>query len=138
MDPSNVAACILSVVAALDKVRSLTSDVKQFLKASEEIEAVLRQVQSLTVVLQSLSRKARTGDEEGLCESLQDCGSIVVSIESVVKRLFVDHKVVRGTALRNQLFRLRWAQKRQHIEHLAQRLERAKTTLGLQLLVADL
>jgi hypothetical protein len=141
MDPLSVAASILAVIGAVERLKCLASKVRLILRASEEIEAVLSEVQSIGAVLQTMSSRIMMclpGSQFDVCEPLENCKTIVGEIETVIGGLFEDPGLVCKTALQQQIFRLRWAKKRRRVETLAQRLEKAKGTLGLHLLVAYL
>ena len=141
MDPWNVKTSVLAVVRAVERLNCLSSNVRMILTASEEIDAVLQELHSLSVVLQNMSNAVLVGGLDRTNEFLQpleSCKMIVMNIETELVGVFEGSRLTCKTALQSHVFRVRWSQKRKRIGLLTQRLEKAKATLALQLMVLNL
>jgi hypothetical protein len=138
MDPLSVAASILAVVGALEGLMCWISKVKLIMKASEEIEAIMTEILSLSLVLQTMARRVTIYQqkyEDDIARPLDNCKRIVAEFENVLRGLFAETRVPCTTSLQPQVFRIRWMRKKRRIDELTRRLERAKATLGLELLI---
>jgi hypothetical protein len=135
MDPLSIAASVIDVCQAGDRLIQLVSKIRLYSNALVEIDNIIVEISDLCEVLDSIflavSQTAPTLIT-GVSRTLDSCNNIVLELEKTFKGLS-NGLSKSDSKVQTQIYRVRWLKRRGPVESLRQRLRDAKSTLTLHL-----
>jgi hypothetical protein len=140
MDPLSVIASVVALCQAGDRVIQLISGIKQFFLASDEIEALVKDIYLLKEVLCVVRTVEVTHHglhSPVLVALIVDCDKTMLNLESLLSSL-INISRKRRVLAPAHLVKIRWMKKKTRAQILKQRLQDSVSSLTLCLTVMKL
>lgn len=133
MEPLGIATSIIAVCQAGDRALALLSRIRHAYHASEEINALAKDIQRLRSVLDVAEIFARSQPSSGgaiFRAILDDCDSIVHELECLLAECLKAPRKLKAFAT-SHFVRMHWMKRRTNAETLRQQLRDAVSCLAL-------
>jgi uncharacterized protein YbcI len=133
MDPRSLAASVIVVGRAGDRLLKLILRTRRYLKASDEIDTLIQELQRLKMVIEAVE-SASSALLPKQASSIQviffDCNKIIQEMEGILSACRKGLINLDGVICIHRL-RLRWARQRSRTKDLKQQLRDAMSSLLL-------
>lgn len=141
MDPLSIAASIVALFQAGDRLSGLLAKLRPLLTAPEEVNALVNEVSDIKIVLGDLETSIRDLTEsnslpeeraEHLHRIFNNLATVLLQLETLIADCFLKLSRQRGIG-RPKVHRMAWVRKRSQVEKLRQQLRDLRSTITAQL-----